>query len=554
MRPSRGGLRSLWLSSWRLAIVVVVVVLAVACVVSAQEQQEEEKVTWTANPMDGQDDGGGPLPLSTKQRNQLLELENTIRQSPDPTATLQKVAAANNMNAQDLANILQRNRSDWMQSGGGGFDADPRPLSALHNPATRLLGAVVTVLKRHPKPSAAVISTLFIVWYLKYIEIPRTGLCLSKSTGRSSWFTRGTTTILPPPQAFVERLLRRVQDNNDYADDDNTSTMMVRIDDQYRCLLEIVPKTIESGQVQTIKAPGRKTSWKRAYVAEQTISLPQRRRRRSLLTQSNDNDEDGAEESNDGETDDVTNDNDDDDDVEDILLDQASRLLTDPSALVEWIPGVRIIVSTTAGGGGDDDDDDDDDDNENGDTTTTTKTKKVMLIYPGFGDFRRYALLSFIVVSSPPEPDHQRQRDDDQTKILFDPQQRLILQTTKGTYFDGQLVVDIIAPNRVRVSMIVERGRAPPKTFLLDMANSIAKSVQARTCQVLARRVQSARYRASSHAQMVKRRAQRDQKAREMEEMNADRRRKWQRSHPNAKHNYRPSGQRMRSPNNAIYQ
>jgi hypothetical protein len=34
--------------------------------------------------------------------------------------------------------------------------------------------------------------------------------------------------------------------------------------------------------------------------------------------------------------------------------------------------------------------------------------------------------------------------------------------------------------------------------------------------------------------------------------MAADRRRRWQRQNPNSGH-YRPSGDRMRSPNNAVY-
>jgi hypothetical protein len=63
---------------------------------------------WTPNP----DDEGGPLPLSQAQREQLLQLEQAIVSSPDPQATLEKVAEANGMDPQDLVNMLQRNRQD----------------------------------------------------------------------------------------------------------------------------------------------------------------------------------------------------------------------------------------------------------------------------------------------------------------------------------------------------------------------------------------------------------------------------------------------------------
>jgi hypothetical protein len=500
----RGGGSGCWLS-WLLLLFFTAA--TTCCRVSAQAivQEEKEQVKWTANPNDVADDGSGPLPLSSQQRQQLTELERVIRQSPDPEATLRQVAASNDMDPQDLANILQRNRSDLMGGGEGGGVGGRRPLSARNNRVTQLLGAVTVLLKRNPKLSTGIISIALIVLYLRYIEIPRTGVCLS--TSRSSyWWSRGPTTLLPPPNAFVQRLLRQVEDN------ETTSTTVL-----YRSLLELVPITsteLEPGEVQSIKK--RSKLWKRAFVTEQPISLHRRRRHHTT----NEEEEEVVEE--------------DAYDVDEIMLDQASRLLTDPRTLVEWIPGVRIMTSTGSSSSVASNDKNDNDDD---DSVESNQKQKITLVYPGFGDFRRYALLSFVVLEQPSD-------------------QRLILSTAKGSYFDGQLIIDIIAApdhhHRVRVSMIVVKGRALPKTFLSDMANSIAKSLQARTRQVLARRAQSERYRTSSQAYVAQRRAQRDTKAREMEEMNADRRRRWQRTNPNAGQ-YRPSGERMRSPNNAVY-
>jgi hypothetical protein len=495
----RGGFRL----SWLLLLFFSNRVSAQA-IVAAEEKEGKEQVKWTANPNDVADDGSGPLPLSSQQRQQLTELERVIRQSPDPQATLRQVAASNDMDPQDLANILQRNRSDL--TGGEGGGGGSRPLSARNNRVTQLLGAVTVLLQRHPKLSVGIISIALIILYLRYIEIPRTGVCLS--TSRSPyWWSRGPTTFLAPPNAFVQRLLRQVEEN------ETTSTTVL-----YRSLLEVVPITstlLEPGVVQSIKK--RRKLWKRAFVTEQAISLHRRRRHHT----NNEEEEEEVEE--------------DAEDVDEIMLDQASRLLTDPRTLVEWIPGVRIVPSTGSSSSVASNDKNDDDDD---DSVEANQKQKITLVYPGFGDFRRYALLSFVVTEQPSD-------------------QRLVLSTAKGSYFDGQLIIDIIATpdhhhHRVRVSMIIVKGRALPKTFLSDMANSIVKSLQARTRQVLARRSQSEHYRASSQAYVAKRRAQRDVKARGMEEMDADRRRRWQRTNPNAGQ-YRPSGERMRSPNNAVY-
>ena len=52
------------------------------------------EITYTPNEQDGTDNSG-PLPLSQAQRDQLTQLEQAIVQSPDPQATLLKVAQSN---------------------------------------------------------------------------------------------------------------------------------------------------------------------------------------------------------------------------------------------------------------------------------------------------------------------------------------------------------------------------------------------------------------------------------------------------------------------------
>ena len=62
----------------------------------------EEQIKWTAN----EDAESAPLPLSLKQRQQLLQLQEAIRTSPDPGATLEQVAQGNGMTPQELVNML----------------------------------------------------------------------------------------------------------------------------------------------------------------------------------------------------------------------------------------------------------------------------------------------------------------------------------------------------------------------------------------------------------------------------------------------------------------
>jgi hypothetical protein len=81
------------------------------------------------------------------------------------------------------------------------------------------------------------------------------------------------------------------------------------------------------------------------------------------------------------------------------------------------------------------------------------------------------------------------------------------------------------------------------------LAQSIARSITTQTKQTLARKLQGKRYRGNSEKRLAERRHIRDENERKQEEMARDRRRKWQRQNPDAGH-YRPSGNRMRSPNN----
>lgn len=81
------------------------------------------------------------------------------------------------------------------------------------------------------------------------------------------------------------------------------------------------------------------------------------------------------------------------------------------------------------------------------------------------------------------------------------------------------------------------------------IAQSIARSVATQTRQTLARKSQGRRYHDNFETRTKERRKIRFENERKQEEMAKDRRRKWQRQNPDAGR-YRPSGDRMKSPNN----
>jgi hypothetical protein len=81
------------------------------------------------------------------------------------------------------------------------------------------------------------------------------------------------------------------------------------------------------------------------------------------------------------------------------------------------------------------------------------------------------------------------------------------------------------------------------------IAQSIQKSITTQTRQTLARKSQGKRYHSNYESRTKEKRQIRFENERKAEEMAKDRRRKWQRQNPDAGR-YRPSGDRMKSPNN----
>eukprot|EP00978_Attheya_sp_CCMP212_P024908 scaffold79066_cov84-Attheya_sp.AAC.2 len=73
---------------WSMNAFRVVVLAVMVMFLSGSEMVAGMEATWTPNEADGE--GGGPLPLSQAQRDQLSQLDATIAQSENPEAMLAK--------------------------------------------------------------------------------------------------------------------------------------------------------------------------------------------------------------------------------------------------------------------------------------------------------------------------------------------------------------------------------------------------------------------------------------------------------------------------------
>jgi hypothetical protein len=126
--------------------------------------------------------------------------------TPDPQATLVKVAEANNMDPQDLVNMLERNRSDRLQAGGGG-----RQIHAWPQQVVKVLSAIAVVISqaaaKNPKAFSILAVSLLCFIYIG-VNAPRNGVIISSNSGL---FSRGHTTCWLPPTKYVDRMMASQQ-------------------------------------------------------------------------------------------------------------------------------------------------------------------------------------------------------------------------------------------------------------------------------------------------------------------------------------------------------
>jgi hypothetical protein len=424
------------------------------------------------------------------QRQQLLQLQDTIGSSPNPNDTLVQVAEANGMSPQDLVNMMDKNYRDLQQDPSL---AQPSTIPKTIMKLTTSLGVIISqAAKKSPQTFTVLATTLLIVLYT-LVALPRTGLVLSSSRGLLS---RGPTTLAAPPVKYLQRLVNSPRLETRKL---GIKTKKTKWDDLF----------LDKDGVEIHKLP-RKSELTQAFTAQLSVTAD------ALLEQFNvvaddqevaDEDEDQVLQNHRGE-------------ILELLFEHAATMLS-TRQLTEFVhdtplPKLRFVAS-----GG--------------------RQKHGILVVPGLGNWGRYGLVYSQV---------SRQLDSDlESSLTF--------STLKGSHFDGQLHVSIQKYRGkivIRAHLVVpKKGRKINKklaSYLVQsLAESLATSSERRAQQALARRSQSSRFQGKAHRRATQRRQTRFEKEKEIEEMSLDRRRKWQRSNPDAGR-YRPSGDRQRSPNN----
>jgi hypothetical protein len=453
------------------------------CFIAATTSSE---VKWTANEVDAEEGSSGPLPLSSKQRQQLLKLDEVIRNSPNPEATLKQSADANGMSPQDLASMLQRNRSDLEQgvasAGGNGVS------STLGGTLKRLFTAVVALTVRsasqNPKAFALVTTTLLLLLFLA-IAAPRTGLELSRQRGLLS---KGPTTVLQPPTKFLEKRLGSGQwQEKEPKSGDSFSD---------RIWKELMPD--EDG-VKWLKQP-KQSDLSHAAAARITISIHD-------FHQEDDNDEEAF--------------------CHELCYNHAVDVLNSQT-LTEFAPDNNVRLYTLQKG-------------------DSGRKRFSALIVKKIGDWGRWGIMPLQITQ---KQENDLETSLTYTALKgghFAGQIRVSAEKRKGkkgTKPSVVLLVQLAIPKKGhRLSSKAAVG------IVESLSLSTAASVKTRTSQSLARRSQSSSFKNKTQKSAEERRHMRFQKEKDIEEMAGDRRRKWQRNNPNAG-KYRPSGDRQRSPNN----
>lgn len=430
-----------------------------------------------------------PLPQSMKQREQLLQLENAIRSSANPEETLVRVAEANQIDPKDLWDLLSRNRQD-LEAAGVLSGSTSRRSNVLWKLLTSLVAVIANSAKKNPRSFVLTVTVLAFLCF-GAISAPRTGLVISS---QRHMLSRGPTTIWRPPMEYVHTFL------------ESKSGLSVKASQEFPDLSNVLDDTENPVWYKFRKA---ESSDLKHAAGTQSVIDP------SDFIDSDEDDEDD-ESNTDGQRKYVM----------ELLMDHASQLMAalDLTEFVEPTDSVRSVVAP--------------------------EKKKLALIVSGLGDYGRFGIQPLLVTGM--ESSHSQEAQEETMALT--------MGTMKGGHFDGFIQISaILKDSKLTLQTVVyfpKTGKGLGQSVALRIVErintSLEKSMRTRTKQSLVRRSQSSNLSGSARRQALKRRNSRFYKEQAMEEMAAERRRRWQRSNPNSG-SYRPSGDRMRSPNNAVY-
>lgn len=496
----------------------------------------EMQATWTPNEEDGP-----ALPVSMQQRQQLLQLQQAIQNSPDPNGTLQQVAQSNNMSPNELYQMIERNAQDlqqdpallselqqFAQSNGGGRGIG----NSIPKMLMRMVAALAVAIRQsaHQNPRAfsiMALSALLIFYTL--LAIPRTGIQIS--SGRSLLtLSKGPTTVFSPPDRYLHKLIgKTAQASMRTAPKLSISALKTDWDDLLKPMIRELARNGPSdddfeeedgdsyGRVETHQL-GRRHELKQAISAQYVLE-PDTLLKAFPLGETVEEIEAEREK------------------VLDMLYSNAASSLAERN-LVEFSAATKAKDRLRAVCG----------DGKKKDELGSNDFGVVVI--PGLGKLGRYGLMFWRATN-----------ESSQKSSSSSSSSTLTLTTLKGKgFFDGQIHIDVRKiPQHdgmlvVQVSLAVPKGgrklhKATSEKLVKEMAKSIILSASRLTKQRLSRQMQGKRFKDTGKRRANDRRKERFERERLLEEMATDRRRRWQKQNPDAGR-YRPSGHRMRSPNN----
>ena len=468
------------------------------------------EATFTAAPDKDTGSTDGPLPQSQKHRNQLLELDQQIAQSPNPTETLQKVAEANGMDPTELGEILMRNRRDMQMAEGGpgetGMMVNSLPRKIIHLLSTFFLMAMKSS-SAHPRSATLMALGFLSVAYVIY-SAPRNGIVISG--GKRGVISAGMTTILPPPTQFLSDFT--MGDKFDRKRGSMASLKGTALSNVFEDVND------EEGVRVASLSKKEKKMISLALVARKTVPfevlLPSEEELELLHEKEKGSGE--HELLDDEELMQLVEEKAWEDSIE-LVFNSAERIIAD-RRFTEFIASPSHRVKFVSRG---------------------SKKDKAALVVKSMGDWKRYGIQPLKVASE--------EKSKDVASVIY--------YTLQGGHFDGELKIsveknldDASDPSiTVIVTLLMAKGGRKVNTKLASkMASMLADSITTSTLtaarQTHSRKMQSTIYRGKARSRATEKRHFAFDNMQKMEEMAEDRRRKWQRNNKGSGGSYRPTG------------
>ena len=159
-------------------IVLSLLLSGISCVESAEVGNDQTSTHGTKQD-ESRQHGGGAAPttagLTPQERQQLLQIEQTIRQASNPREAIQQIAEANQMSQEALVQLLNQNRQELEQQQGsrGSSSLQGGSLASTIARFVTSMGVMVQhFAKQNPKQFSLIVSASLLMIYV-VITAPR---------------------------------------------------------------------------------------------------------------------------------------------------------------------------------------------------------------------------------------------------------------------------------------------------------------------------------------------------------------------------------------------